>query len=137
MLNIARHVHNRYQIENTSPRDVCLWAGFPSSRCLLSYTSTPDTTGTAVSRVARSNGTDASYDSYSAYSAQHHTYIPEVMEYTGRRYLVHNNISTGADIVSVTWSDLDAEDLPLANEVNACVLLCFMCWCDVLYLLTF
>jgi len=111
----------RYQVESTSPRDVCLWAGFPASRCLLPYTRT-STTSTTASVGPHSNDTDAGYDSHSAYSMHPHTYLPDAMEYTGRRYLAHNNTNTSADSAGVTWPDLDKEDVSLANEVTVCVL---------------
>lgn len=31
--HIERQADRRYQIETTSARDVCTWAGFPSKRC--------------------------------------------------------------------------------------------------------
>ena len=105
-------------MENTSPRDVCQRAGFPSSRCLLSYT-TPSSSSDTAGGSVRSKGTASSFDSYSAYSVHPHTYLPEAMDYTGRRRLLHGNNTSdaAADTRRLTWSDLDGEELALANEV--------------------
>jgi len=59
----------------TSPRDVCLWAGFPTSRCMLQYTTHyPETKNTTLNQgsmvsIDSKNEPDSQYYSYSAYSA--------------------------------------------------------------------
>ena len=139
----------RYQSEVTSPRDVCLWAGFPISRCMLPYTtrhpinSSSNHLGNKVSTNATSEP-DTQYYSYSAYSAnavvntdtQKDT---QVVSSSMRRLTdishssdalphqsnvsspnAHSNNTTqifASSVRAITWSDLDKEDLALANEV--------------------
>ena len=139
----------RYQSEVTSPRDVCLWAGFPTSRCMLPYTTRNPTNissnnlGNKVSTNATSEA-DTQYYSYSAYSVttventdtqKDAQIVPSsIRRLTNTSHssdaLPHQSIHSSqnerssnstpvfpSSVRANTWSDLDIEEIALANEV--------------------